>query len=70
MNAQIQALVLQAGFSHNYIIDPYLSTLQQRFAELIAEDCAELCDKFQLRQVGMQPAECAGAIRQMFGVAP
>jgi hypothetical protein len=39
----------------------------QRFAELVAaherEECAKLCDRFQARDVGMQPAECAGAIR-------
>lgn len=37
------------------------------FANLVAakerEDCAKLCDSFQARDVGMQPAECAGAIR-------
>lgn len=38
------------------------------FAELIAKECADLCDRFQARDVGMQPAECAGAIRKMFGV--
>ena len=27
------------------------------------EDCAKVCDRFQNRDVGMQPAECAGAIR-------
>lgn len=27
------------------------------------ESCAVLCDSFQARDVGMQPAECAGAIR-------
>ena len=27
------------------------------------EACAKLCDSFQARDVGMQPAECAGAIR-------
>lgn len=27
------------------------------------EACAEICDGFQARDVGMQPAECAGAIR-------
>ena len=27
------------------------------------EECAKLCDRFQARDVGMQPAECAGAIR-------
>ena len=37
------------------------------FAALVREDereaCAEICDRFQARDVGMQPAECAGAIR-------
>ena len=41
------------------------------FAELVAakataverEACAKVCDSFQARDVGMQPAECAGAIR-------
>jgi hypothetical protein len=27
------------------------------------EACAKVCDAFQARGVGMQPAECAGAIR-------
>ena len=27
------------------------------------EACAAICDSFQARDVGMQPAECAGAIR-------
>lgn len=27
------------------------------------EACAKICDVFQARDVGMQPAECAGAIR-------
>jgi len=39
----------------------------KRFAELVAaherEECAKVCDRFQARDVGMQPAECAGAIR-------
>ena len=38
------------------------------FAKLIVRECADVCDRFQKRDVGMQPAECAGAIRQMFGV--
>ena len=37
------------------------------FANLVAakerEACAKVCDSFQARDVGMQPAECAGAIR-------
>ena len=39
----------------------------ERFAALVAsaerEACAKVCDAFQARDVGMQPAECAGAIR-------
>ena len=39
----------------------------QLFAKLVAEKereaCAKICDSFQARDVGMQPAECAGAIR-------
>lgn len=42
--------------------------VETRFVELIANECAELCDRFQARDVGMQPAECAGAIRAMFGI--
>ena len=37
------------------------------FAQILLDEeneaCAELCDRFQERDVGMQPAECAGAIR-------
>lgn len=37
------------------------------FAALVVaaerEACAKVCDEFQARDVGMQPAECAGAIR-------
>ena len=37
-----------------------------RFAALVAaaerKECAALCDRFQARDVGMQPAECAAAI--------
>jgi len=43
----------------------------ERFAALVAaatrEECAALCDRFQARDVGMQPAECAAAIRAMNG---
>ena len=31
--------------------------------KLEREACAKMCDSFQARDVGMQPAECAGAIR-------
>lgn len=39
----------------------------ERFAALVAaherEEAAGICDRFQARDVGMQPAECAAAIR-------
>jgi hypothetical protein len=39
----------------------------KRFEALVRADereaCAKVCDAFQARDVGMQPAECAGAIR-------
>lgn len=47
----------------------YTNTLEDlgRFARLVVakerEACAKVCDAFQTRDVGMQPAECAGAIR-------
>jgi len=48
--------------THSLIDEPLA-----KFAELVAaherEECAKLCDRFQARDVGMQPAECAGAIR-------
>jgi hypothetical protein len=37
--------------------------LCQLVAEKEREACADICDRFQARDVGMQPAECAGAIR-------
>lgn len=48
----------------------YMDALTE-FANLVAakatvverEACAKVCDSFQVRDVGMQPAECAGAIR-------
>ena len=44
----------------SWIIEFYkVSTSMER------ENCARLCDQFQNRDVGMQPAECAVAIRQM-----
>jgi len=40
---------------------------RKKYAALIRaderEECAKVCDRFQARDVGMQPAECAGAIR-------
>ena len=35
----------------------------RKAVEAEREACAKLCDAFQARDVGMQPAECAGSIR-------
>lgn len=47
--------------------DHELTPCLKAFAKLVAEKereaCADICDRFQARDVGMQPAECAGAIR-------
>ncbi len=70
MNERIRELVKQAttyiepteNSGEGWIFD------KEKFAELIVKECVELCDRFQDRDVGMQPAECAGAIKQLFGV--
>jgi hypothetical protein len=49
----------------------YQDLYNKKFAALVEaaaraderEACAKVCDAFQARDVGMQPAECAGAIR-------
>jgi hypothetical protein len=66
MNERIRELAEQQGLTGpNYLIS---SQELEKFANLIVRECADLCDRFQARDVGMQPAECAGAIRKMFGV--
>jgi len=67
-NDQIIQWAREAGVSIRGHYDETGSTPAelQRFAELVAaaerEECAALCDRFQARDVGMQPAECAAAI--------
>lgn len=79
MNERLRELYRQAHGTRHYDGDPALDgnpptvywqgeVSAERFARLIVEECADLCDRFQARDVGMQPAECAGAIRKMFGV--
>ena len=36
---------------------------ENAYVQTEREACAKVCDAFQSRDVGMQPAECAGAIR-------
>ena len=75
MNERIKELKEQALIWAVETLDPdalndneWGVAIDEKFAELIVRECAELCDRFQAREVGMQPTECAGAIRKMFGV--
>jgi hypothetical protein len=58
-------IALEVGFYDDEVNKCQL--MLERFAYLVAqqerEACAKVCDAFQARDVGMQPAECAGAIR-------
>ena len=72
MNERIRELAEQAT-SHMPGHPPYDDLTfdvfdKEKFTELIVGECVGVCDRFQARDVGMQPAECAGAIRKMFGV--
>ena len=59
----------EVGIKDSLLYEHWRCNLESmtRFAELVAsverEACAKVCDAFQARDVGMQPAECAGAIR-------
>lgn len=69
MNQQIEHLLYQTGLTAQGCwdgLDDYTQQAIEKFALLIASECAALCDRFQLRN--MQPAECAGAIRKMFEI--
>lgn len=60
-------LVSEVYVGHAGQLDPWTMELLEIFAALVVaaerEACAGICDRFQMRDVGMQPAECAGAIR-------
>ena len=68
MREPFHTLMWKASIGYNDSWSQIDPEVLEKFAELIAQECAELCDRFQARDVGMQPAECAGAIRNMFGV--
>jgi len=58
-------LAKQAGLNHG-TCEFYGEELKAVEALVRADEreaCAKVCDAFQARDVGMQPAECAGAIR-------
>ena len=71
MNKVFDDLLYQSGLIADGCWDE-LGTYEQeaieRLIQLTAITCADLCDSFQARDVGMQPAECAGAIRHIFEV--
>ena len=63
-------LAKQSGFERlGHTAEDWVCHLEdiEEFTKLVAEKereaCAKVCDAFQARDVGMQPAECAGAIR-------
>ena len=67
---EIIEMARQAGFADYELDDGTTNAFDKRyeaFAKLVARHerkaCAKVCDSFQARDVGMQPAECAGAIR-------
>lgn len=60
----ILKLARKAGIDPDRDIHPTETTIQ-RFADLVLEEAAGLCDRFAAR--GMHPAECAAAIRAMKG---
>ena len=67
MNELIKQLAEQAGWMMSDEVEGF-NTRLEKFAALTAKECADLCDRFQARDVGMQPAECAEAIRKKFGL--
>jgi hypothetical protein len=67
---EIIKMAKQAGFEgcaeltwENVICTEELVAFAKLVAQHEREACAKMCDAFQARDVGMQPAECAGAIR-------
>ena len=67
---EIIELAKQAGFERlGHTAEDWVCHFEdiEEFTKLVAdkerEACAKVCDSFQARDVGMQPAECAGAIR-------
>jgi hypothetical protein len=57
-------MAIEAGWdAHHAEFDTRIQTFAALVASAEREACAKLCNAFQARDVGMQPAECAGAIR-------
>lgn len=64
-DAFVRFVALIADAEAKRIHDDGMVTVGHMRKQIVAEReaCAKLCDAFQARDVGMQPAECAGAIR-------
>jgi hypothetical protein len=65
---EIIAMAKQVGFPIQHpdwqkAVEEFAALIEAKSAAKEREACAKLCDSFQARDVGMQPAECAGAIR-------
>ena len=60
---EIIEMAKEAGLFTHKEVQPEIVAFAKLVAEKEREACADICDRFQARDVGMQPAECAGAIR-------
>jgi hypothetical protein len=62
---KVAAWMMAQGYAtgHGDTVEDLLKELEWQIRESEREACAAICDSFQARDVGMQPAECAGAIR-------
>ena len=58
-----RAQVNLVAFKQVFHCDDELRKMVEMAVAAEREACAGICDRFQMRDVGMQPAECAGAIR-------
>ena len=62
-SAAIQAAEIFAKLVAQEVRDRIMFGSRDDWVLAEREACAKVCDSFQARDVGMQPAECAGAIR-------
>ena len=58
---RIDSFGFQGGFIEEF--ETFAKLIAAKATAVEREACAKVCDSFQARDVGMQPAECAGAIR-------
>jgi hypothetical protein len=74
MNERIKELAQQAGFKvnwHNADVQAIKMARLEKFAELIVQECATLCDLYAMPDGTSETAIIlASAIRRKFGVEP